>query len=153
MLAGSVLGARRGGAAVLVFLALVAAGLPWLAGGRGGLGVFAGPTVGFLIGWVPGAAVIGALVARRPAVGRRALIAWLLVANALGGIVVVYLLGIPGWAWRGHVALGAATTGSLAFLPGDLVKAVVSAVVTAAVLRGYPGIVPGRRTPRTGTPD
>ena len=37
MLAGSVLGARRGALAVLTFLALVAAGLPLLAGGRGGL--------------------------------------------------------------------------------------------------------------------
>jgi biotin transport system substrate-specific component len=51
MLAGAVLGARKGGASVLLFLALVAIGLPLLAGGRGGLGVFAGPSVGFLIGW------------------------------------------------------------------------------------------------------
>lgn len=59
MLAGAVLGARRGSLAVLVVIALVAVGLPVLAGGRGGLGVFAGPTVGFLIGWLPAAAVIG----------------------------------------------------------------------------------------------
>ena len=51
MLCGTVLGARRGALAVLLFLALVAMGLPLLAGGRGGLGVFASPTVGFLIGF------------------------------------------------------------------------------------------------------
>ena len=51
MLAGTILGARRGALAVLLVLFLVALGLPLLAGGRGGLGVFAGPTVGFLIGW------------------------------------------------------------------------------------------------------
>ena len=50
MLCGTVLGARRGALAVLLFLGLVALGLPLLAGGRGGLGVFASPTVGFLIG-------------------------------------------------------------------------------------------------------
>ena len=48
MLAGGVLGGRRGALSMLVFLALVAIGLPLLAGGRGGLGVFAGPSVGFL---------------------------------------------------------------------------------------------------------
>ena len=44
MLCGTVLGAWRGGLAALLFVALVALGLPLLAGGRGGLGVFASPT-------------------------------------------------------------------------------------------------------------
>ncbi|MFN7599597.1 MAG: biotin transporter BioY, partial [Cereibacter sp.] len=46
MLCGTVLGARRGALAVVLFLVLVAAGLPLLSGGRGGLGVFAGPSAG-----------------------------------------------------------------------------------------------------------
>ena len=37
MLAGAILGAKRGALAVLLFMALVALGLPLLAGGRGGL--------------------------------------------------------------------------------------------------------------------
>ena len=122
MLAGSVLGARRGALAVLVFLVLVAAGMPWLAGGRGGLGVFAGPSAGFLLGWLPGAAVVGTLVARRPATGRRRLLAWLLLANVVGGIAVVYALGVPVLAWRGDLSLAAAAAGSAVYLPGDLVK-------------------------------
>lgn len=146
MLAGSVLGARRGALAVLVFLVLVAAGMPWLAGGRGGLGVFAGPSAGFLLGWLPGAAAVGTLVARRPATGRRRLLAWLLLANVVGGIAVVYALGVPVLAWRGDLSLAAAAAGSAVYLPGDLVKVAISAVVTAAMLRGYPGIVPGRRS-------
>jgi biotin transport system substrate-specific component len=153
MLAGSILGARRGSAAVLAFLVLVAAGLPWLAGGRGGLAVFAGPTAGFLIGWLPGAAAIGALVARRPVIGRRSLLAWLLLANVMGGIVVVYLFGVPVWAARGDISLAAAATGALLYLPGDLIKVVVAAVVTAAVIRGYPGVVPGRPGPAPGLSD
>src|SRR4051794_41975632 len=59
MLAGAVLGARRGFLAVLLLLVLVAVGLPLLAGGRGGLGVFATPSVGFLLGWPVAALVIG----------------------------------------------------------------------------------------------
>ncbi len=59
MMAGVVLGARRGTIAVLIVLVLVAIGLPVLSGGRGGLAAFAGPTTGFLIGWVFAAFVTG----------------------------------------------------------------------------------------------
>src|SRR5665811_955470 len=51
MLAGSVIGSRRGFASLALFLALVALGLPLLAGGRGGLGVFVGPSMGFLLAY------------------------------------------------------------------------------------------------------
>ena len=59
MLAGAILGARKGFLSVLLFLVLVAAGLPLLSGGRGGLGVFVGPSVGYLAGWLLGVVVIG----------------------------------------------------------------------------------------------
>jgi len=91
MVAGSVLGWRRAFLALLVFLALVAAGLPLLAGGRGGLGVFAGASAGYLLAWPLGAAVTGWLVQRRlPAYP----VWWGLLANVIGGIGVVYLIGI-----------------------------------------------------------
>jgi biotin transport system substrate-specific component len=61
MLAGAVLGARRGGLAILLFLVVVAIGLPVLAGGRGGLSVFAGPSAGFLYAWPVAAFVTGLL--------------------------------------------------------------------------------------------
>ena len=51
MLCGTVLGARRGALAVGLFLLVTLAGLPLLSGGRGGLGVLASPTVGYLIGF------------------------------------------------------------------------------------------------------
>ncbi len=141
MLAGSILGPRRGALAVATFLVLLAAGLPWLAGGRGGLGVFNGPTAGFLIGWIPGAAVIGLMIARRPT---RALLGWLLLANVIGGIGVVYACGAPVLALRTHVSLGTALAGLAVYLPFDLIKVAAASVVTAAVLRGYPGIVAER---------
>ena len=62
MLAGVMLGPIRGALAVLLFLFLVALGLPFLSGGRGGLGVFMGPSVGFLIGWPVGALVAGLIM-------------------------------------------------------------------------------------------
>ena len=59
MLAGSILGARRGGLTLVVFLVLVAVGLPLLAGGRGGAAVLFGVTAGFLFSWPVAAFVIG----------------------------------------------------------------------------------------------
>ena len=46
------LGARRGGAAVLAYLSLGAVGLPVFSGFMGGLGVILGPTGGFLLGFL-----------------------------------------------------------------------------------------------------
>lgn len=155
MLAGSILGAKRGFLAVLVFAALVAAGLPLLAGGRGGLGVFAGPSVGYFLGWLPGVWVVGWLTEQALARGQerggsggrspRGLekaqysLPIGLVANVAGGILVVYALGIPLQAWRidasGVVATAVA---ALIYLPGDLVKAVVATLVAKGVHTGYP---------------
>jgi biotin transport system substrate-specific component len=137
MLAGSILGWKRGALSVLVLLVLVAAGLPLLSGGRGGLAVFFGPSAGYLIGWVLGAAVIGWLVQRRlPAYPMW----WGGLANVVGGIGAVYLVGIPVQAAVTHTSVLVAAVGSLAFLPGDSIKVVVATAVASAVHRGYPGI-------------
>lgn len=145
MLAGSVLGWKRGALSVLVFLALVAIGLPLLAGGRGGLGVFAGPTVGYLVGWVLGAAVVGWLVERRLP---RYPLWWGAVANVVGGIGVVYLVGIPvSAAVTGTSGLVATIVASAVFLPGDAIKVAVATAVASGVHRGYPAAAPSRREP------
>ena len=60
MLAGIILGPRHGALAVLLFLFVVLLGAPLLSGGRGGLGVLFGPSVGFLLGFVPAAFTGGA---------------------------------------------------------------------------------------------
>jgi biotin transport system substrate-specific component len=143
MLAGSVLGAKRGGLALLVFLALVAAGAPLLSGGRGGLAVFAGPTAGYLYSWPIAAFVIGLLT---QLFWKRFNLAWALIANMIGGIVVIYAIGVPFTSLYGDISLWASFTGSLTFIPGDLVKAVAASVVAVAVRRAYPVIeLPGRR--------
>lgn len=150
MLAGSILGWRRGALSVLVLLALVAAGLPLLSGGRGGLGVFAGPSAGYLVGWVFGAAAIGWLVQRRlPAYPMW----WGGLANVLGGIGAVYLVGIPVQAAvLGTSGLVATALSSALFLPGDVVKVVIATAVASAVHRGYPGITAsaGNNSERVG---
>jgi biotin transport system substrate-specific component len=140
MLAGSILGWKRGALSVIVLLVLVALGMPLLAGGRGGLGIFVGPSVGYLYGWVLGAAAIGWLVQQRlPAYP----LWWGGLANVLGGIGVVYLVGIPVQAAVTGTSVWLAAASSVAFLPGDALKVVLATAVASAVHRGYPGITPG----------
>ncbi len=133
MLAGAIIGARRGGLALVLFLVLVAAGLPLLAGGRGGLGVFFGPTAGYLFGWPVAAVVVGVLTRRLPAG-----LGWSMVAIAAGGIGVVYAIGMPWLALVTHVPLAKVAAGSVLFLPGDALKVVLAAIVAQTVQRSYP---------------
>lgn len=142
MLAGAVLGWRRGAAAVLLVLGLCALGLPVLSGGRGGIGVFAGASAGYLLGWIFGAATIGALVqlwgARRGPVAIAA-------ACVIGGIGVVYLFGIPILALRTGTSLPVAALANVSFLPGDLIKVAIATVVAGVVHRANPELLPSRR--------
>lgn len=141
MLAGAILGARRGGAAVLLFVALVAVGLPLLSGGRGGLGVFAAPSVGYVIGFPVAAFLVGLLTER---IGRPYRISLGVMANILGGLIALNALGIVGMAVVLDVSLVKATTLAAVFMPGDVVKAVLTAVVAAGVHAAYPGLIPAR---------
>jgi biotin transport system substrate-specific component len=133
LLAGSILGARRGGAAVALLLALVAVGLPLLSGGRGGLGPFVGPSGGFLLGWIVSAVVAGLIVSR----ARRPKLPVLLLAN-VAGLLADYLIGIPFLGlYTGNMT--AAAVQSLVFVPGDAAKVVIAALVAAVVHRAMPG--------------
>ncbi|SOC19160.1 biotin transporter BioY [Rhodobacter maris] len=139
MLAGAILGARRGALAMVLVIALVAIGLPILSGGRGGLGVFAGPTVGFLLGWVPAAWVTGLL----HELGWRQLTSISSFTHAaVGGIVVLYAIGIPVLAFQAGLTLKAAAVGSMTFIPGDLIKAALTAMIAVSVKRAWPIIRP-----------
>ena len=141
MLAGAVLGARRGALSVLLFLALVAMGLPLLAGGRGGLGVFASPTVGFLIGFPISAFAIGLIVEKWRAnnlflVGT--------AASLIGGILVLYVFGIVGLAQMIDKTILEATKLCLIYIPGDIIKALVAGVVVEAIARARPAALLSR---------
>jgi biotin transport system substrate-specific component len=134
MLAGAILGPLRGALSMITFLALVALGLPLLSGGRGGLGVFVGPSAGYLAGWVAGAFVIGAIVRS----GRRLTWVRTVLGLVVGGILTVYAFGIPLQALVTRLPVGAVALQSAVFLPGDVTKVVIAAVITMALVRAYP---------------
>lgn len=147
MLAGAILGWKRGVASAVVFLGLVAIGLPLLAGGRGGLTVFVGPSAGYLFGWIVGVAVIGLLVQWRLP---RFSWWWTGLSVVAGGIAVVYLIGVPVLAMvTGTEGIVATLAAAAVYLPGDLIKAVIATTVAVAVHRAYPDLLsPLRSTQR-----
>jgi biotin transport system substrate-specific component len=145
MLAGAILGSRRGAAAMLVFVLLVCLGLPLLAGGRGGLGVLVTPTVGFFVGFPVAAYVVGKVT---ELLGPSYTLARGVLANVLGGIGALYVLGLTGIMVVSRVGLDTAATTMAIFVPGDGIKAVVAALVARGVHAGYPGLLSGSRRAR-----
>lgn len=141
MLCGTVLGAKRGGLAVLLFVVLVAIGLPLLAGGRGGLGVFQGPSAGFIIGF-PFAAFVTGLVTEKFRSGNLALVAG--AASIIGCVVVLYAFGIVGFSIIAEKTLVEATLVMGAFIPGDVIKAIIAGALTAALYKARPASVLSR---------
>ncbi len=125
MMSGLLLGARGGGMAVLVYLLLGAAGVPVFAGFKGGLAVLAGPTGGYLTGYLPCAVLSGlALPGLQKRFGGRCLLA------ALGAAACI----AAGTAWFMHVT-GRTLGESLAacvvpFLPGDAAKILLAAFLS-----------------------
>ncbi|GAA2185756.1 MULTISPECIES: biotin transporter BioY [Leucobacter] len=144
MLAGAVLGANRGLLAVLLFMAVGAAGLPVFSGGSAGLAPFAGPTVGYLVSFPLAAWLIGFIVERLPRRKVATSIPLIFVAGLIANLVFVHTLGPLGLAWRAEMGIGAAFVFDLAFWPGDLVKTLIVAIVATAVHRAFPALLPRR---------
>lgn len=140
MLCGTVLGARLGGLAAGLFVLVMLLGLPVWAGGLGGLGLLFTPKVGFILGFAPAAFASGWVMQRMG--GGVTLAAF--VAAVLGGMVVLYAFGIPGMAWGMDKSLAEAAAISLAFIPGDLIKAALAAGLTAAIARSRPSALLSR---------
>ncbi len=129
MLAGSILKPKSAFLSQLVFLLLVAFGAPLLPGGRGGFGVFFGPSAGFLIAYPFASGLISLAVCRL-----HQITVWRLFFTHIAfGIIFIYLLGIPVQAFMLHIDLSQAAFTSLVFVPGDLIKAALSAFLAIKV--------------------
>lgn len=138
LLAGAILGAKRGFLSQLLFVVLVAVGLPLLAGGRGGFGVFIGATGGFLLAWPLMALFVGYMVERYwVSLTLVKMMAFCIIAS----IGISYLLGVPWMAAVLKLDIFKAVMTMLAFVPGDIAKAVLAAIIGMAVRRSYPVIV------------
>ncbi len=124
---GLLYGSRLGAATVLAYLAEGAAGLPVFANGAGGAVVLAGPTAGYLWGFVVAAFVVGRLAERGwdRNVGLAAVA--MLVGNVIlyvPGLVWLYIVVAPDWVTTFHWGL-------IPFIPGDLLKLALACCIVS----------------------
>ena len=133
ILTGLLLGPRYGALAMGIYLLVGAVGVPVFAGFRGGLGVLFGDTGGYLLAYPLAAALAGlAAGAATNAPRRRALVVGFLWGCA--GLAVIYALGATWLAILAGLSPGAAlAAGVLPFIPFDLVKVGLAALVAVAV--------------------
>ncbi|MSP14023.1 MAG: biotin transporter BioY [Chloroflexi bacterium] len=126
LLAGMVLGSRRGALCLIVYLAEGLSGLPVFAGATAGPAVVLGPTGGYLIGFIAAAYLTGRLAERR---WDRHIVTTLL-AMILGNLVI-YACGL---AWLAtFVGPGKILPlGLFPFIPGDLLKIGVASLLLPA---------------------
>ncbi|HHS93976.1 MAG TPA: biotin transporter BioY [Rhodobacterales bacterium] len=124
---GAGLGLRLGLMSVLGYIALGAAGLAVFTGESAGLAYLAGPTGGYLVGFVAAAAAMG-LMARR---GWDRSVAGMAAAMLLG-TAIIYAFGLAGMSFLFLADKGAAWVlqyGMVNFLVGDALKLVLAALV------------------------
>jgi len=135
MLAGLLLGPVFGGLAVVIFLLLGAAGLPVFTGKAGVHVLVAGPTSGFLWGYLLAAVVGGtilALLLSRGKEERSPAAQWLVIAlAALAATIVLFAIGIP----VGMKIIGVGIEKAMAiflipFIPGNVIKLILMVVLT-----------------------
>lgn len=130
LLVGAAYGARLGASSVALYLAEGAMGLPVFApGGPLGPARLAGPTGGYLLGFVAAAYVVGALAERG---WDRSLVRAAMAM--LAGEVAIYALGLVSLA-RFVPADRLLIAGLYPFIPGDLVKVVLAALALPAAWR------------------
>lgn len=128
-LSGLLLGPVWGTASVGVYLLSGILGLPVFAGGIGGIGKFAGPTGGYLLGFLPAVCVIGFIsnVSKTNVV--RDLLAMIC------GSLIIYACGLSWLKILTNMTLGKTlAVGMYPFLPGDALK-MAAAVPIAKALR------------------
>ena len=133
LLAGGVLGARLGALSQVVFLLLVATGIPILSGGRGGTGVFVSPSAGYLLAYPITAFCIGYLLSRFRTLRLRNV----LIINLTFGILLIYSIGIPVQAFMMNIPFLQTVKLSLVYIPGDILKAIIASYLVFR-LRKHP---------------
>ncbi|XAS62529.1 biotin transporter BioY [Pseudarthrobacter sp. So.54] len=145
MLAGLALGPGRAFAAVGLYVLLGLAGLPIFSGGRSGLAVLAGPSAGYIVGFVLAATTAGWLatvVLRRTAGRPGKLRAVLLFAAAMvSSVIFVHGLGILGMMVNAKLAFSQAFLADLVFYPGDVIKNILAVMIALALHKAFPDLL------------
>ncbi len=118
---GLLLGPKKALLACLLYLLAGTLGLPVFAGGKAGLGVLAGPTGGYLLGFIPMVWLCGAA-------GRQKTL-WLTAALMLLGLAAAHACGIAMLCATLKRSLAQAFAIDAVFIPGDIIKTFAAIVI------------------------
>ncbi|WP_375001015.1 biotin transporter BioY [Aeromicrobium sp. CTD01-1L150] len=141
LLAGAVLGAKRGFLAVLLYVVVGAAGLPVFSGGKAGLGVLTGPTGGYIVGFALAALLCGFLVERLPRGTVSRSVPLVFLAGIVSSALFIHTLGMAGLVLRADLSWTEAWNTDKVFWIGDVVKNIFMAIVATAVHRAFPDLL------------
>ncbi|MBQ3322763.1 MAG: biotin transporter BioY [Firmicutes bacterium] len=123
-----ILGTKKGTIALLIYLMIGAVGVPVFSGFTGGIGKLAGPTGGYLVGYIIFALIAGWFIHR---FYDKVVIQFLGMVLALA---VLYAFGTAWLAYSAGMTFGAAlAVGVLPFIVFDLIKIVITIVLGRAV--------------------
>lgn len=132
LVVGASLGAARGAISLALYAVLGLVGLPIFSDATSGWTVLAGPTGGYIVGFVAAAAITGWLAERRW--DRRFLGAAVAMTT---GTLVTFAFGLPWLAFALQLDLQQTlTAGLVPFIPGGIVKALIAAAVLPIAWRG-----------------
>jgi len=129
LLTGAVLGSRRGGLSLALYVLEGAIGLPVFAGGRGGIAVLLGPTAGYLIGFIFASILIGLLA--EGGFNRRS---YTMLIAFCAGQVAIYFFGVL----RLSMFVGIERVfelGVAPFLIGDVIKVGLAIITLHSIYR------------------
>jgi len=126
LLVGATLGSKRGAASLVLYTTLGAIGLPFFAGGASGMAYLSGPTLGYLVGFIVAAYLVGKLAERGLERNLRTSLIPFLV-----GTLIIYLFG-AGWLVILFGIEKALTLGVFPFLIGDMIKLVLAGLTLPA---------------------
>ncbi len=120
---GAVLGSRRGGLSLALYVLEGLIGLPVFAGGTGGMAIIFGPTAGYLVGFIPAAILVGYLSEKGFSRNRISMFFTLLL-----GLTVIYLFGV--FRLLSFVEYEKVfILGITPFLVGDAIKTVMATIL------------------------
>ena len=124
--AAILLGGPLGAVSQFIYVMLGVVGIPVFAGGKAGLGVIFGPTGGYLLGFIIAAFVVGTVNKMKKGAG----IFWN-IFSMLIGMLIIYFLGSLQLALVAKMSFHKAlAVGVLPFIPGDIIKILLAAIVS-----------------------
>ena len=136
LLSGLVLGPLMGSAAVGLYLLAGVLGFPVFSGGGGGIARFAGPTGGYLVGYLLAALTAGFIAGRPKANASAKVFQIRIILAVIAGFFIIY---VPGLIWlKTRLNLDwikTLTTGFIPFIIGDVLKGIAVALIAPRLRR------------------